>query len=90
MTSDITTTADAAGVTAPLVRVVRDRETGQTLIALDADAVHGLLTVLEGTDFKTMRRDPDSLSMDAEDARLAADVGGDILAQLHTVAPHLR
>ncbi len=66
----------------PFVRVYKDRDTGNVIIALDAEAMNGLLTILDAADLKEMHDNPSYLGMEPDEADLAATVGWDILGQL--------
>ena len=75
-------------VGAPFVRVYRERETGNVIIALDAEAMGALTTILDGADLKEMRDNPSYLGLDDDEAQLASGVGYDILGQLRNLAPY--
>jgi hypothetical protein len=73
----------------PFVRVFREKGTGNVIIALDAEAMDGMLTILDAADLKEMHDNPSYLGMDAETGDLAASVGYDILGQLRGLDPYL-
>lgn len=74
----------------PFVRVYREKDTGNVIIALDAEAMAGLSIVLDVADLKEMHDNPGYLGLDVDDAHLASGVGYDILGQLKKLAPYGR
>lgn len=72
----------------PFVRVFREADTGNVILALDAEAMAGLLTVLDAADLKEMADNPGYVGLDDDEAHLASAVGYDILGQLRGLAPY--
>ena len=73
----------------PFVRVLREKDTGNVLIALNPEAMDALLIILDAADLKEMADNPDYVGLTRQDGELVSAVGYDILGQLKSLAPYV-
>lgn len=72
----------------PFVRVARDDETGNVIIALNPTAMAGLMDIFDAANLHDLSQNPDYQGFTPDRGNLASTVGYDIQGQLRDLAPY--